>query len=210
MKREKWKVISFIMITSIIISGIAILMLIMGQMKAETLKGYVKTEANLIELKEHRIDLNDTITYYQRYEYKVNGKKYQIETDYSSNYVKKQKLIKYNPENPSEAILPDGNIFLVIGLMVVFFVMLPIGLSIASKVSKTSHIIMDCFITVMFFLLGVFTYIIMCFDILEFDFATAYNIEGFGLLIPFFWILMGVILLVSILYAVKEKKYDEE
>lgn len=211
MKKEITKVFSFIIIVSVMILGIISLMLIVGEKKAKEIKGYKTTTAQLVGVKERRqASIDETTTYYQKYEYEVKGKKYQIDTNYSSNVVKKVRLIKYDPENPNEVIFAKNNVFLAIGLMVVFFTVIPIGLNIVSKTSKRLHIIMDIFINFLFFVLGILTYIIMCFDILEFDLVTAYNIAGIGLLIPFFWILIGGILTISIIYAIIKKKYDQE
>lgn len=210
MKKEMLKVVFFITIACAVIIGIVSLMLTIGKEKAKDIKKYETTMAQLVGVKERQTNIDETTTYYQKYEYEVKGKKYQIATNYSSSIIQKVKLIKYNPENPNEAILPKSNVFSIIGLMVVFFTIIPIGLNIASKVRKRLHIIMDIFISFLFFLLGTLTYILMCFDMLEFDLVTAYNIAGIGLVIPFFWILMGGILTISIIYAIIKKKYNQE
>lgn len=211
MRKEKNKIIFFMSISIIIIIGILIFILYNSQKKNEKFERYVKAEAILVDLKEkERTSSDDSVTYYTTYSYEVNGQNYKITPNYSTNNIKKIKIIKYNPANPNEVIFPDENIFLVIGLMVVFIVIIVIAGNIAKKVSGFMHMIMDFFIAIMFLILGIFTYIIMCLDMLEFNLSAAYNIAGFGLLIPFFEVLIGVILTIAVLYATIKKQYDND
>lgn len=211
MRKEKNKIIFFMSISITIIIGILIFILYNSQKKNEKFERYVKAEAILVDLKEkERTSSDDSVTYYTTYSYEVNGQNYKITPNYSTNNIKKIKIIKYNPANPNEVIFPDENIFLVIGLMVVFIVIIVIAGNIAKKVSGFMHMIMDFFIAIMFLILGIFTYIIMCLDMLEFNLSAAYNIAGFGLLIPFFEVLIGVILTIAVLYATIKKQYDND
>lgn len=211
MRKEKNKIIFFMSISITIIIGILIFILYNSQKKNEKFERYVKAEAILVDLKEkERTSSDDSVTYYTTYSYEVNGQNYKITPNYSTNNIKKIKIIKYNPANPNEVIFPDENIFLVIGLMVVFIVIIVIAGNIAKKVSGFMHMIMDLFIAIMFLILGIFTYIIMCLDMLEFNLSAAYNIAGFGLLIPFFEVLIGVILTIAVLYATIKKQYDND
>ena len=79
MKKEITKVFSFIIIVSVMILGIISLMLIVGEKKAKEIKGYKTTTAQLVGVKERRqASIDETTTYYQKYEYEVKGKKYQM------------------------------------------------------------------------------------------------------------------------------------
>lgn len=211
MRNEKNKIIFFMSISIIIIIGILIFILYNSQKKNEKFAKYVKVEAILVDLKEKEYtSSDDSVTYYTTYSYEVNGQNYKITPNYSTNNIKKIKIIKYNPANPNEVIFPDENIFLVIGLMVVFIAIIAIAGNIAKRVSGFMHMIMDFFIAIMFLILGIFTYIIMCLDMLEFNLSAAYNIAGFSLLIPFFEVLIGVILTIAVLYATIKKQYDND
>ena len=162
MRKEKNKIIFFMSISITIIIGILIFILYNSQKKNEKFERYVKAEAILVDLKEkERTSSDDSVTYYTTYSYEVNGQNYKITPNYSTNNIKKIKIIKYNPANPNEVIFPDENIFLVIGLMVVFIVIIVIAGNIAKKVSGFMHMIMDLFIAIMFLILGIFTYIII-------------------------------------------------
>ena len=81
MQKEITKVFSFIIIVGVMILGIISLMLIVGEKKAKEIKGYKTTTAQLVGVKERRqASIDETTTYYQKYEYEVKGKKYQIDT----------------------------------------------------------------------------------------------------------------------------------
>ena len=54
----------------------------------------------------------DGITYKLTYIYKVDGKEYSITTDYGTNYIPDEnssREIKYNPNNPKEAVITGTN-----------------------------------------------------------------------------------------------------
>ena len=115
--------------------------------REERIKGYESTEGiyvgSGVYSESHGIK-NSGTTYYYVYEYIVNGKKYQIKTDYGSNSTPpSERTIYYNPENPSEAVISgmSGDTGIILGG--VFFVMVSTIMFMAT-LNFTKGIIARC------------------------------------------------------------------
>lgn len=121
-KRVKYKVklpidfrilISGLLVFSVLLSGI--LMLFFGIRDTYKLiqitKNYISTKGYYYDYDIYNSD-EDGATYKLTYIYIVDGKEYSINTDYGTNYIPDEnssREIKYNPDNPDEAVLVGTN-----------------------------------------------------------------------------------------------------
>lgn len=91
-------------------------------------------------------DSEGIILYKLQYEYTINGDQYYIETDYSTNIIPKvgsEKVIKYNPDNPIQAVIIGFNsngIMIIIGIA---FVVLSSWWIVLIIIKKIKHIKYD-------------------------------------------------------------------
>lgn len=124
--KNKSKKFNFLLLILVLIG---VFLLILGiqrtiQYNVQT-KNYMEIQATYIDLIEHeRIDEDGFhVTYELIYSYEVNGKDYQIHTDYSLGKTPKegqQKIVLYNPDNPEEAMLKGNSNGI---LLIVFSIM---------------------------------------------------------------------------------------
>lgn len=105
----------------------------------------------------------DGITYRLIYIYTVNNKEYKISTDYGTAYIPEKNSIrevKYNPNNPDEAILTGSNSSNTLIYMGIFFILVSStfimqALTGLGLFSKTKIDIMGTYIGFVFFIVGV-------------------------------------------------------
>lgn len=105
--------ISGLLVISALVSGIAMLFFgIRDTYKLkQTTKNYITTNGYYYDHDIYKTDKDGT-TYKLTYIYTVDGIEYTVSTDYGTNYIpdkNSSRKIKYNPNNPEEAIITGTN-----------------------------------------------------------------------------------------------------
>ncbi len=123
----------FLIIVSIIIGGI-LLFIGINNIRSVNSKNYIKTEA-IYQRKEIYSSNDDEVTYSLIYSYIVDGKEYEIKTDYGTSIIPKQgskRVVMYDIQNPKDAILKGGgnDIVIICGLL---FIIVPIIIFFGKK-----------------------------------------------------------------------------
>jgi hypothetical protein len=139
--------------------------------RMEKTKNYVSVEGTFIGSSIYSSD-DDGTTYTLTYSYRVNGNKYEISTNYGTGSVPDigtKKNIKYNPDNPSEAIITgfgSNGLLLLLGFMFTTIPLIPLfsmfvnsNNSISSKIKEK---IFGIFLGTVFIILGGACYYLMC------------------------------------------------
>ena len=204
------KILTFL---TIIFITVGILLLIYG----------IRNIYNTNLISENYIELNATFkdtTLYERsesgnlytlnYSYMVNGLQYQISTDYATSIIPKigsEKLIKYNPSNPSEAIFVGGSNTLVI-ILGFLFTIIPIMINLGKKsmlgqLSPTLQKIFYISIGLIFIIFGLTFYWILCMGSDSLSIINAFQTFGFITIIPILFMIFGII---NTLYLIFNKK----
>lgn len=91
-----------------------------------TTRGYVSAPARLVDYPAYEKDGDEVTVYSLIYEYSVEGRRYRVSADYGTPRVPErgtEKTIRYNPQNPAEAVVPGGSyVFLIVaGLIFAIF-----------------------------------------------------------------------------------------
>lgn len=141
----------------------------------------------------------DGATYRLIYSYNVNDKQYTVSTDYGTNMIPKEgstRVIKYNPANPSEAIILGGSSEIVLLLIGIMFTMIPIimFMNISSKIKEKldnlNFNVTTLLIGIVFLMIGLMALYMMTgtFSIIE-----VYKSFRLNYLIPYLILLMFII-----------------
>lgn len=182
-------------------------------------KGYLVTTAYFKDYEifdtnkkwEHNRYKTDT-TYTLIYTYKVKEKEYTIKTDYGSGYIPKlnsTRMVKYNPINPDKAVLVGMNrnngliyfgVFFFFGGMV--FVL--IFLQAKGIFDKVKIDVIGTYIGVVFTIIGIG--IILIQNEMTLSFIETLKVMKFWILIPFMFIIIGLLLTIKSLFLLKVKK----
>lgn len=174
---------------------------------------YVKTIGYFVDYEIYDSD-EDGTTYKLIYSYNVNNKEYTVSTDYGTNMIPKEgssRTIKYNPSNPSEAIISGGSSEIVLLLIGIMFTMIPfvifINMSpkIKEKLDNLNFNVTTLLIGIVFLIIGFMALYMMTgtFSIIE-----MYKSFSLNYLIPYLILLMFVI--VGILLIIGSFKRNSE
>ena len=157
---------------------------------------------------------NKHTTYRLIYTYKVDNKEYIIKTDYGSGYIPKinsERKIKYDPNNPSHAVLVDMNrntaliyfgIFFTLGGMT--FVL--IFLQTKGLFDRIKTDVIGLYIGILFTIIGIG--IIFVQNAMTSSFIETIKVMNFWILIPLMFIGVGILLTIKILFF-KNRKIDK-
>ena len=159
---------------------------------------YVKTIGYFVDYEIYNSD-EDGTTYKLIYSYNVNNKEYTVSTDYGTNMIPKEgstRVIKYNPANPSEAIILGGGNDMVLLLIGIMFTMIPIIMfmnissKVKEKVEKLNFNLTSLLIGIVFLMIGLMALYMMTgtFSIIE-----IYKSFRLNYLIPYLILLMFII-----------------
>ncbi len=207
-----WKRIMLFLTIIFIVVGILLLIYGIKNIYNTNLisENYIEIEANFKDATLYeRSDSGEVYTL--NYTYTIDGLQYQISTDYTTGIIPKigsKKLIKYNPDNPSEAIFVGD----VSNTMIIFFgflftvipIMINLGkMSILGKMSPMLKKIFYIFIGLIFIIAGVAFYRILCMELNSYSIINAFQNFGFVSIIPILFIIVGVI---NTLYFIFNKK----
>jgi len=149
------------------------------------------------------------ITYKLTYVYTVKDKEYSVTTDYGTNYIPEEnssREIKYNPNNPEEAIITgtnNKNGLIYFGAFFTFgsLTFILAALSVLGYFDKFKIDILGIYIGVLFFLIGI--------GIILFQTGTTTSltetVKSFGMLIliPVMFIIVGIIQIIKCLLKKK-------
>jgi len=182
----------------------------------EKAKHYVSVEGRFCDYSEYSRD-SDGVTYSLEYEYIVNGRKYYVSTDYGTGVIPELgsiKTIKYNPYDPSEAIITGGgNNLLLLGLgFMFFFIPLLLLMSESSKKNeKEEKKRFKSFCTSMLFGIaftgmGIGAYYIMGIKIGSFSLANFFKCYVIYAIIPIIFTIIGIYMIVISLFPPKKKE----
>ena len=132
-------------------------------------ENYAVTEGYLsdYEIRESGSTTDRRYSYYMTYSYVVDGQEYTVTTDYGSGSVPKMgstKVIKYNPQNPEEAVIAGMNGSIIMIFMGVMFTLIPgvfvmIFLSNAGVFEKCPIRVFDLFIGLVPIVIGLGAFI---------------------------------------------------
>lgn len=207
------KIVGVLLIGVCLLSGI--LMLVFGikntyELNKKT-ENYQVTQGYLTdyELRESGSASKKSYSYYLIYSYVVDGMEYTVTTDYGSGSVPEigsTKDIKYNPQNPEDAVISglNGNIILI--FMGVMFTLIPgvfvMGfLKSAGLFEKCRISIFDLFVGLVPIVIGVGAFYLMADG---FSLKKAFAAGGPFALIPFLLIAAGVLVIVKNVFPKKD------
>lgn len=201
---------SALLVIIVLLSGIAMLFFgIMDTYRLNSItKGYIATDGYYRECDIFSSD-EDGTTYKLTYVYTVNSKEYSVTTDYGTNYIPEEnssREIKYNPNNPEEAIITGTNSkngLIYFGAFFTFgsITFILAALSVLGYFDKFKVDILGTYIGFLFFIIGI--------GIILFQTGTTTSlietIKSFGLwiLIPIMFIIVGIIQIVKCLLKKK-------
>ncbi len=182
----------------------------------EYTKYYVETKGVFSGTDIYSSDYDGT-TYSLQYEYVVDGEKYYIATDYGTGIIPKDgtvKTIRYNPDNPSEAVIAGNTtsmIFYVIGFMFFFIPLVFIVTESNSKEAderkrKMKERLIPILMGVIFAGLGIGVYFLMCSGSDDISLKSAWNTSGFLIVIPILFAVVGIYILFSSILPRKAKE----
>lgn len=183
------------------------------ELKKET-ENYAVTEGYLsdYELRESGSSTDRSYSYYLTYSYVVDGCEYTVTTDYGSGSVPEigsTKEIKYNPQNPEEAVIAGMNgsiIMIFIGVMFILIsgVFIMGFLTNAGVFEKCPIRVFDLFIGLVPIAIGLGAFYLMA---VGFSVKAAFAAGGPFALIPFLLIAAGVFIIAKNVF--RKKDLDE-
>ena len=191
--------ISVSLVIIVLLSGIAMLFFgIMDTYRLNSMtKGYIVTDGYYSDCDIFTTDKDGT-TYKLTYIYMVDGKEYSVTTDYGTNYIpdkNSSREIKYNPNNPDEAIITGTNSkngLIFFGAFFTFgsLTFILAALSVLGYLDKFKIDILGAYIGLLFFIIGI--------GIILFQTGTTTSlietIKSFGLriFIPIMFVIVGI------------------
>lgn len=173
---------------------------------------YVETIGYFVDYEIYNSD-EDGTTYKLIYSYNVNNKEYTVSTDYGTNMIPKEgssRTIKYNPSNPSEAIISGGSSEIVLLLIGIMFTMIPfvilINMSpkIKEKLDNLNFNVTTLLIGIVFLIIGLMALYMMTgtLSIIE-----IYKSFSLNYLIPY--LILVIFIIVGILLIIGSFKKNE-
>lgn len=205
-------IVSCFLVLSVLIIGIICLFVgIHNTYKLnEKTKNYMITDGYLKDYHIYNID-EDGTTYQLIYTYQVDEKEYTITTDYGVGYIPESnsiRKVKYNPNNPSEAILVGTNssnfliyfgAFFTLGGMVFVLAVL----HIKGVFDKFKFDVIGAYIGIVFFIVGIG--IIVLQNGTSSSFIETIKSMGLWFLIPIMFIIVGGVQTIKCLFFKRAK-----
>lgn len=160
-------------------------------------KDYVTTNGYFSDYEIYSSD-EDGVTYNLIYTYDVDGKTYSIKTDYGASYIPETnsvREIKYNPNNPEQAMLVgtnSDNMMLFMGCFFTFVSMIfvLIALQIKGYFDKFKIDVIRAYIGIVFCIIGIGSILLQ--NGLTSSFIETIKSFGFWILIPIMFIIVGI------------------
>lgn len=164
-------------------------------------KNYIQTDGYFIDCNKYLSDSNKD-SYTLKYLYIADGKEYTISTTSGTQFIPKEgstRLIKYNPQNPIEAIIVGNNAFDIMIFMGILFVFVPLImiLGIFKMFNKVKFDVIGLVIGLAFIVIGFGVIYMLTGSISIINIFRSYSIIY---LIPFFVILLFIIFGIFIVF----------
>ena len=212
------KAVVIVLLVICLLCGILMLFLgISGVMRTNReMKGYETVQGYLLDYRlyekgeydpEKKEQTSDTYTLI--YNYTVDGKEYTVSTDYGASFVPSigsTKEIKYNPQNPQEAIVTGTNQNTAMIFGGLFFLAVPLVflLVLSGVLQKLSSKVIEIGLGMLLVLLGYGTLFVISGTFSVWGIA-AYIMESFTLplLIPLLLLAIGVLVFLRSLFQQK-------
>lgn len=173
---------------------------------AQKTKNYVLVEGTYVGSSVYSSD-EDGKTYILTYTYEVDNKEYRISTDYGTGSVPKlgtKKNIKYNPDDPSEAVISgmgSSGILFILGFM---FITIPLIMifsnSGSTKNSNNPGKLLSIFIGFVFVVMGGSVYYFMCSGGNSLSLIYAFQTSGIWVIIPIIFIVVGMYVILASIF----------
>lgn len=174
--------------------------------RMEKTKNYVSIEGTFVGSNIYSSD-DDGTTYTLTYSYRVNGNKYEISTDYGTGSVPDigtKKTIKYNPNNPHEAIISgmgSNGFLLIMGFMFVAIPLIILFTSIINREPNTGSAVHQKLLSIIigsvFSIIGGAFYYIMCSSGNSLSIISALKANGFWVIIPILFMIIGIYVIIA-------------
>ncbi len=176
----------------------------------EIAKNYITTDGYFSDYTIYNSD-EDGITYELIYTYTVNGEEYTISTNYGTNHIPEENSIrevKYNPNNPDEAVLVgtnDKNFLIYFGAFFTLGAMAFIIAILQTKgvFDKVKIDVVGLYFGIVFFIIGVG--IILFQNGTTSSFLETIKSLGLWILIPILFIIVGLIQTIKCLFFKQTK-----
>lgn len=177
--------------------------------RMEKTKNYVSVEGTFVGSSIYSSD-DDGTTYTLTYSYRVNGNRYEISTDYGTGSVPDmgtKKTIKYNPNNPSEAIISgmgSNGFLLIMGFMFTAIPLIILFTSIINREPNNGSVIHKKILTILigfvFAVMGGAFYYMMCSGGNSLSIISSFKINGFWVIIPILFIIIGIYIIIASIF----------
>lgn len=128
----------------------------------EKTKDYVETNGYFSSYSIYSESEDGGVTYRLTYTYEVDGKEYSVSTNYGTGSIPDEgsiRVVKYDENNPDEAVLEGMNGDRFLTYLGAFFVIISIGMTLAyfnqmGVLAEIGNKILQCYMGAMFFLVG--------------------------------------------------------
>ncbi len=177
--------------------------------RMEKTKNYVSIEGTFIGSSIYSSD-DDGTTYKLTYSYRVNGNRYEISTDYGTGSVPDmgtKKTIKYNPNNPSEAVISgmgSNGFLLIMGFMFTAIPLIILFASIINREPSTGSAMHQKLLSILigsvFAIMGGAFYYIMCSSGDSLSIISALKANGFWIFIPILFMIIGIYVIIASIF----------
>ncbi len=192
-------IVSVLLVATALLSGI--LMLFFGIRDTyrlnKEIKNYIATNGYYKDYEIYKTD-EDGTTYKLTYAYTVDNQEYYIETDYATNYIPEKnsvREVKYNPNNPDEAVLVGTNSkngLIYFGAFFTFgsLTFILAALSVSGYFDKFKVDIVGAYIGLLFFIIGIGIILVQTGTTM----SLVKTIKSLGLwiLIPIMFVIVGI------------------
>lgn len=196
---------AFLVLISFILGIIFIIIGVKGTYQQnQTANNYLSADGYYVDYEIYDID-EDGITYRLIYRYQVDGKEYQIKTDYGTNYIPDAndiREVKYNPQNPEQAILTGttyntGLIFFGIFFTAIPLVFILAALTVLGYFDKLKIDVVGTFAGIVILVIGIGMLMLQNGE----TGSPTETIQSFGIwiIVPFLFIVGGVFQIIKCL-----------
>ncbi len=208
------QIFPYIFLSLFILIGIIMLYFGTSSLLKKVIKtsNYVETVGYFVDYEIYNSD-EDGTTYKLIYSYTIDDNEYTISTDYGTDIIPKEgstRNIKYNPDDPSQAIIIGGGseiILLLIGFMftiIPFIMLINISPKIKEKIDKLNFNLITLLIGIVFLIIGLMALYMMTgtLSIIE-----IYKSFSLNYLIPY--LILVIFIIVGILLIIGSFKKNE-
>ncbi len=207
------------MLSIFIIVGIALLIFGFYNIYTDQIKtrNFISIEGTLVKSDVYSSSREST-TYRLIYLYIVDSKEYMIATDYGTSMVPpigSSKTIKYNANNPSDAVIAGlgaNGLLLMLGVMFTFLPIMILGSNnqnTSKENNKTKSMALGIFIGLTFTILGALTYYLIGSIGNSLSIIDVFDQTGLWIIIPIVFIIVGIyIILFSIFVPEKPMVFN--